>query len=379
MSAIDLKRHVKYFLHCLHGELPTPYTSLDTNRLTVAYFCVSGLDLLGALDKVDKPALVAWIYSQQLRKPEGAPSDWLGGFRGAHLFGGPFEPTGRPASSLYDTGHIAMTYTAIALLHMVGDDLSGIDRAATLRHVRSLQNADGSFRAFDGGESDMRFVYCAAAICALLKDGAAAGEDLGEEGSAAEWEGMDAQRAADFVLASQAYDGALGLGPDGMEAHGGSTYTGLAALSLMGALPQLPSRDVAIRWCASRQIGGFQGRPNKDEDTCYSYWIGASLVLLGAGGLLNAPAVSAFAACCQYARGGLCKAPNVAHPDVLHSYYALAGLSLAGLPGLAPLDPRFGMSQRACDAAGFRRPPADYAARLHGTHAPPPELCEACE
>ena len=73
-AAIDIPRHVRYFLYCLR-TLPTPYTSLDTNRLTVAYFCVSGLDLLGALDKVDAPALIRWIYSQQLRRPEGAPAD----------------------------------------------------------------------------------------------------------------------------------------------------------------------------------------------------------------------------------------------------------------------------------------------------------------
>ena len=53
---IDIQRHIRYFLYCLR-TLPTPYTSLDTNRLTVAYFCVSGLDLLGALDKVERPGV----------------------------------------------------------------------------------------------------------------------------------------------------------------------------------------------------------------------------------------------------------------------------------------------------------------------------------
>ena len=148
--------------------------------------------------------------------------------------------------------------TALATLLILGDDLSGVDRAATLRHVRALQQADGSFRAFDGGESDMRFVYCAAAICAMLRDGGGAGEDLGEEGSSLEWEGMDAALASSYVLGSQAYDGALGLGP-GMESHGGSTYTGLSALALMGYLPQLQKIDSAIFWCKARQIGGFQG------------------------------------------------------------------------------------------------------------------------
>ena len=32
-----------------------------------------------------------------------------------------------------------------------------------------------------------------------------------------------------------------------------------------------------IRWCINRQISGFQGRPNKPADTCYSFWVGATL------------------------------------------------------------------------------------------------------
>ena len=31
------------------------------------------------------------------------------------------------------------------------------------------------------------------------------------------------------------------------------------------------------RWCLVRQKSGFQGRPNKPVDTCYSFWVGASL------------------------------------------------------------------------------------------------------
>ena len=45
----------------------------------------------------------------------------------------------------------------------------------------------------DGGERDMRFVFCAAAICSILAD------DLGE--------GMDVQKAAEFVTASLTYEG----------------------------------------------------------------------------------------------------------------------------------------------------------------------------
>ncbi len=113
-------------------------------------------------------------------------------------------------------------------------------------------------------------------------------------------------------------------------------------------------------------------RVSQDEDTCYSFWIGASLHLLGAGGIIDTHAVSGFASCCQYVKGGIAKVPG-AHPDVLHSYYALAGLSLAGHAGLAPLDPRFGISKRACDAAGLRRAP------LLTIDGMPPPPCAPCD
>ena len=170
---LRLESHVRYFTKCLE-ELPSPYTSLDTNRLTVAYFCVSGLDMLRALHKVDRPALVRWVYAQQLvpSADGGDSGGWAGGFRGAGYVGAPFIEGGAPPTCSLDTGHIAHTYTALALLVMLGDDLRGVHCEATLRHVRRLQSADGSFRAYEGGEADMRFVFCAAAICTLLRDGA---------------------------------------------------------------------------------------------------------------------------------------------------------------------------------------------------------------
>ena len=364
-SVVDIAANKRYFLYCLR-QLPAPYTSLDTNRLTLAYFCVAGLDLMGGLEEIDDvPGLIAWIYSQQVlcqtsaspaRSDAGAESP-AGGFRAHAMFGGPFRAEGLPPANSFDSGHIALTYCALAILCILGDDLRGVDRDATLRHVRKLQDAHGCFRSVDGGESDMRFVYCAAAICAILKDGALRGEDLGEREAALGWVGMDAAEATRYIISSQTYEGALGMGP-GTEAHGGSTYTGVAALSLMGMLHALPRRADALRWCVERQVGGFQGRPNKDEDTCYSFWIGASMHMLGADALVDAEQLGAFAQRCQFPKGGLSKTPH-GMPDVLHSYLALAGLSLARAhPKLAPLDPRLGMTQRACDAAGLRRPTA---------------------
>lgn len=61
---------------------------------------------------------------------------------------------------------------------------------------------------------------------------------------------------------------------------GGSTFCGVAALTLMGKQDQgIVNKDKLIRWCLSRQTTGFAGRPNKDADACYCFWIGAALTV----------------------------------------------------------------------------------------------------
>lgn len=44
--------HVLYFRDALLDQLPSPYESNDVNRVTLAYFALSALDLLNALDQV---------------------------------------------------------------------------------------------------------------------------------------------------------------------------------------------------------------------------------------------------------------------------------------------------------------------------------------
>lgn len=61
---------------------------------------------------------------------------------------------------------------------------------------------------------------------------------------------------------------------------GGWTYCAIASLCLMGRLEEALSPrelDRIRRWCIMRQQSGFHGRPNKPVDTCYSFWVGATL------------------------------------------------------------------------------------------------------
>lgn len=89
---------------------------------------------------------------------------------------------------------------------------------------------------------------------------------------------------------------------------------------------------------------GFQGRCNKPEDTCYSFWVGGALTLLGAYEFIDFPLIRAFTLSCQKPQGGFAKWPDQ-RQDVLHSYFGLAGLSLGGEAGLQPLDAALGLSR----------------------------------
>lgn len=81
----------------------------------------------------------------------------------------------------------------------------------------------------------------------------------------------------------QSYDGGIGQGPD-LESHSGSTFCAIATLALSNNLDRLTKAQfVALRrWLLYRFDGGFNGRPNKPIDTCYSFWTGGSLNILDA-------------------------------------------------------------------------------------------------
>ena len=62
--------------------------------MTLAFFGLSGLDLLGALDEnisaQRKQEIIDWIYSQQILPGEGSNNMDNCGFRGASYIGAPY-------------------------------------------------------------------------------------------------------------------------------------------------------------------------------------------------------------------------------------------------------------------------------------------------
>jgi geranylgeranyl transferase type-1 subunit beta len=76
-----------------------------------------------------------------------------------------------------------------------------------------MQLSDGSFRCVaDDGESDVRFVYCAAAICALLNCNRTSHSDSGGRVRNIH-DYINVQRAVSYVIRCVGYDGGIGLGP----------------------------------------------------------------------------------------------------------------------------------------------------------------------
>ena len=138
----------------------------------------------------------------------------------------------------------------------------------------------------------------------------------------------------------------MGQAP-GQESNGGGTYCALASLQLMGKMDKIPNRELLLHWLMDRQISGFQGRTNKVADTCYSWWIGGSLQVLGRYDLVSEDICRSFHFSCQTKIGGFSKTPGV-HPDVLHTYFSLAALQMLGDESLQSINYPIGISERAC-------------------------------
>lgn len=325
------RQHVKYFMRFLN-ILPSTLSAHDTTRVTIAYFSVAGLDILGAMPTLNvelKSKIIDWIYLLQVHPDKENGDMSKCGFQGSSTVNIdlPLE------SSRYKCGHLAMTYTGLCILLALGDDLSRVNRKAIIEGVKALQTEDGNFAAtLSGCESDMRFVYCAACISYILDD----------------WSGFNVKTATDYIMKCIGYDYGISQCPE-LESHGGTTFCALATLSLTNQLDKLSETQIdgLKRWLLLRQVNGFQGRPNKPVDTCYSFWVGASLKILDMLQYTNYGSNRRYVYETQdRVVGGFSKWPDTC-TDPMHTYLGLAGLSLIGESGLLQIVPTLNITKRA--------------------------------
>jgi geranylgeranyl transferase type-2 subunit beta len=132
--------------------------------------------------------------------------------------------------------------------------------------LAALQNRDtGTFAGDEWGEEDTRFLYAALNALSLLKL----------------LHLVDVPKAVDYIVSCGNFDGGYGVSP-GAETHSGQIFACVAALTIAGRI-DLVDKDKLGRWLSERQVecGGLNGRPEKLEDVCYSWWVMSSLTMIG--------------------------------------------------------------------------------------------------
>lgn len=172
------------------------------------------------------------------------------------------------------------TVSAIQIL-AIQDALSAIDQEKVIKcifsfnsvniDIVSLQNPEtGAFRGDTiYAEYDTRFTYCAFQCLALLNA----------------LHRIDIPSAVNYIHQCRNFDGGFGLAPNA-ESHAGQVFTCLGSLSIVGQLHIEENKgwlDTCGWWLCERQLptGGLNGRPEKLEDVCYSWWVLSSLKMVG--------------------------------------------------------------------------------------------------
>ncbi|KAJ1555295.1 hypothetical protein HK096_004882 [Nowakowskiella sp. JEL0078] len=223
------------------------FVSLDASRPWLCFWTLNSANLLDLLSDAEALNYNLPDYTIQLLKYQHHSGGFAGGFG--------------------QLAHLAATYAAVHSLALLQDESAWlkIDRQKMHSFLLQMKQPDGSFIMHKDGESDVRGSYCAISVAKLLNI-------LTPELK---------QGCAEYIRSCQTYEGGIG-GLPGLEAHGGYTYCGVAALALLKELEILDLRSLTY-WATSRQMsfeGGFQGRTNKLVDGCYSFWMGGVLAIL---------------------------------------------------------------------------------------------------
>jgi len=230
--------------------------------------------------------------------------------------------------------HLLTTLSAIQIL-IIQDALDKVDIPRVVSFITSLQNPSGSFSGDRFGETDTRFAYCAISALSLLGHLSV----------------LDVKKTVSYFRKCRNFDGGFGSS-EGAESHSAQVWVCVAALAILDRLEEVNEQMLGW-WLAERQLpnGGLNGRPEKLEDVCYSFWVLSSLSILKKVHWIDSASLTSFILSSQdLDNGGIADRPGDM-ADVFHTIFGVAGLSLLGYPGLEDLDPVYCM-------------PADIIAKL---------------
>lgn len=110
---------------------------------------------------------------------------------------------------------------------------------------------------------------------------------------------VDMDMAVKHLELCKNFDGGFGVCP-GAESHAAQIFPCLSALTIAKRL-DLVDKDRLGAWLSERQLsnGGLNGRPEKLEDVCYSWWVLSSLAMIDRLHWIDAAKLSSFILRCQ--------------------------------------------------------------------------------
>ncbi|KIX07065.1 uncharacterized protein Z518_05042 [Rhinocladiella mackenziei CBS 650.93] len=302
--SLVVEKHVKYIQGLDTRKDELDYWLTEHLRLNGVYWGLTSLCLLGHPDALPRDKTLEFVLACQNHD---------GGFGAA---------PGHDSHMLYTVSAVQILATINALSDLDEEGRGGKERIA--RYIASLQDPQtGAFAGDEWGETDTRFLCGAFNALSILNM----------------MHLVDVEKAVSHVHACTNFDGGFGRSP-GAESHSGQIFTCVAALTIVRRL-DLVDTDRLAAWLSERQLanGGLNGRPEKLEDVCYSWWVLSSLAMLGKLHWIDSTELTKFILRCQDPeQGGISDRPGDM-VDVFHTVFGLAGLSLLGYPGLVEVDP----------------------------------------
>jgi geranylgeranyl transferase type-2 subunit beta len=216
-----------------------------------AYWAVTSMLLLKQKIEESKiEELISWIKSCQ--NPDGG----FGGNKG------------------HDSNITNSLYALLVLFQF--DKMDSVNLEKVGDYVQSMYVEEtGSFMGDKFGEIDTRFVYSALYILVLL-------------------DRPLPKKSVEFLLQCINTDGGIG-GQPCVESHAAYIFCGVSAFALLNKMSRIPVKKVK-QFLGSRQtkLGGFNGRPEKLPDLCYSWWVLSSLHSVNSEIMRNSPLFSFY-------------------------------------------------------------------------------------
>ncbi|KAJ3985894.1 rab geranylgeranyltransferase [Lentinula detonsa] len=313
-NSLLIPLHVSYIQNLGKNKDDLMYHLTAHLRMNAIYWGLTALCIMGHREALDRDEMIDYVMS--------CWDEETGGF-GAH-----------PDHD----AHILSTLSAIQIL-VTQDAIERLDINRVVKFILSLQQPSGVFAGDSFGEIDTRFTYIAVNALSLLgrlKD-------------------LNVEKTVNYIVQCRNFDGGFGS-RIGAESHAGQVFVCCAALTILDRLDVIDTSMLSW-WLAERQLpnGGLNGRPEKLEDVCYSFWVLSSLSMLKKVHYIDSDKLISFILSAQDPEGGGIADRPGDMPDVFHTHFGVAGLSLLGYPGLVDIDPVYCMPAALIEKMGLRK------------------------